>query len=86
MRASMICNTLRLVVEPISAVRDAPAEIDIFKPEWLERFVESLNFVPHGTAHHKERTRGLFDGRADPIVEIECTIAAIGGIVRPETI
>jgi len=60
--------------------------IDVFKPYWIEAFVETLEGFPDVAPGHEECAGGLFHGAFLVQVAILIAVAAVHGIRRPQAI
>src|ERR1051326_1982678 len=83
MRPRMPYCGLRYIMQTISPVDCAPAEIHILEPNGKKAFVKTPEFLPDRPPNHQKRSRRLFHFHRAIVVQIQCTIPAVDGIVWP---
>jgi len=66
--------------------RQAPAEIDVFKPDRIEPFVEPTQTLPINAAEEETSSRWLFDDLRLQRVDIQTAVPPVDRIARPDPV
>src|SRR5665213_1963270 len=61
-------------------------EIDIFKPDWPEPFVEAADFFPYPSRKHEESAGRLFDEPRSHRIQSQATVVPIDRVLLPDGI
>src|SRR5271157_3790664 len=76
----------RLVADPITALFDPDAEINIFKPDRAEALVEAAQAGPGLAPDEQEGAGGLFGIAGLGQVHIQAAPAAVDGVLGPDPV
>jgi hypothetical protein len=82
----MLGANLRQILNTISSIGRAPAEIHVLEPHWMKSFVKAAQMFPYISPRQKECARRLLHRTFAIQIPIQISIAAIDGIARPEAV
>src|SRR6266567_8066197 len=86
MRPRMPDCGLRYIMQTISPIDRAPAEIHLFEPQWKKAFVKTAEFLPNRPPNHQKRSSRLLHFHSGIIVQPQSTISTVDGIIRPQAV
>jgi hypothetical protein len=79
----MIRNSLRDIEHTVAAMGGAAAEVHVFEPERVKRFVEAVQLAPRVASNHQKSASRLFCFVQDPIIPIQPAKPPIHRITGP---